>query len=268
MFDAADVAGSTTCECKGWCWGEEGVCCAPGGKECNADPPHRKACRTCVPHHNPAQHTNTNCSPRRIKACALLLNFQKNLTHEFSCCAVQCTPIRTAPVIEVIARCEELHIIMRNRLVILSLSLSFVAVLDAANNAEHTSQQQQPPAAAAVTGLLTRVIGSHAAAKFSLSITAAATPDGGDATATATLTDGPEGTIVITGSDLATLSYGVGWYLRERCNTTLTWVKTGGMRGATVRCRYVRACVRACACVCVCMCSRITFGLLLSRGCC
>lgn len=34
MFDAVDVAGSTTCECgTGWCWGEEGVCCAAGSKE-------------------------------------------------------------------------------------------------------------------------------------------------------------------------------------------------------------------------------------------
>jgi alpha-N-acetylglucosaminidase len=42
--------------------------------------------------------------------------------------------------------------------------------------------------------------------------------------------------VAIEGTSVSSLAYGIGIYLRERCNVTLTWEKTGGIGGAAARC--------------------------------
>ena len=104
-----------------------------------------------------------------------------------------------------------------------------------------------------VLDLLTRVLGPSAASNFVLSVgpiescTATAGGDRPSSDGTgqgglqfgecATVRDGSAaGTVEVRGTSTSSLAFGIGQYLRERCNTTLTWVKTGGMDGARRHC--------------------------------
>ena len=98
----------------------------------------------------------------------------------------------------------------------------------------HAGLQEVP-----VKKLLSRIVGQAAAAKFELSVANATTTStcASPVGECVTVSDGAAaGSIVIQGSSVSSLAFGVGMYLRERCNTTLTWVKTGGMGGAATRC--------------------------------
>jgi alpha-N-acetylglucosaminidase len=52
------------------------------------------------------------------------------------------------------------------------------------------------------------------------------------------VTDSADGRIAISASDASTLSSGLGFYLRERCNMTIGWTRGGGNNGVEVPARW------------------------------
>ena len=99
------------------------------------------------------------------------------------------------------------------------------------------------PAAAApdttpVHDMLGSIIGAPEASRFDLSVVAAGSGCASQVGECTRLADAP-GTpdrVAIQGTSLSSLSFGVGVYLEERCNVTLTWIKTGGYGDARARC--------------------------------
>jgi hypothetical protein len=106
------------------------------------------------------------------------------------------------------------------------------------------TRQGPPPRAHpvdAVADLLNRTIGAVGAAHFVLQVTTSADTDSpasaapasassggsGGGGETVMLSDTSDGKVLVSGSSAQALGYGVGMFLREVCNTSLTWVKTG-----------------------------------------
>ena len=81
-----------------------------------------------------------------------------------------------------------------------------------------------------VSSLIDRVVGSGASLAFLLTLDPTfACPESPTVKECVRLSDAAGGRIGIRGTSLASLTFGVGVYLRERCHATLTWVKTGGL---------------------------------------
>eukprot|EP00051_Salpingoeca_urceolata_P002963 m.54130 g.54130 ORF g.54130 m.54130 type:complete len:237 (-) comp12435_c0_seq4:1926-2636(-) len=102
-----------------------------------------------------------------------------------------------------------------------------------AARAQPTTPPTQP-----VADMLARVIGPSAAANVELVLTTS--PPAACNQKHSTLADVPDdcvvvsagskpGTVLVKGTSVGALGYGCGRYLRDSCNTTLTWLKTGGM---------------------------------------
>jgi hypothetical protein len=90
-----------------------------------------------------------------------------------------------------------------------------------------------------VHDMLGSIIGAPAASRFDLSVVAAVVSSCASPVGECTrLADAPgaPGRVAIQGTSLSSLSFGVGVYLQERCNVTLTWIKTGGYGDAAARC--------------------------------
>ena len=90
-----------------------------------------------------------------------------------------------------------------------------------------------PPAetVAPVAAMIERVI-PGGAAHFALSLVDRAELPGACDSAVGecvALADLPDGRVGISGTSLPSLGFGVGTFLRARCNASLTWVKTGGL---------------------------------------
>lgn len=85
---------------------------------------------------------------------------------------------------------------------------------------------------------LVRLVGVSAAAKFDLDINSDACPSSdGEVLECASLANaGTDGHIAITGSSVNSLVFGIGTYVKQYCNVSLTWVKTGGMERARTSC--------------------------------
>jgi alpha-N-acetylglucosaminidase len=97
---------------------------------------------------------------------------------------------------------------------------------------QQPEQPEQP-----VQMMLARVVGSASAAQFDLLVGPVGDNCASKVHECAVLADGPaKGRISIQGTSVSSLAFGIGMYLRERCNSSLTWVKTGGMQGAKMRC--------------------------------
>jgi hypothetical protein len=82
--------------------------------------------------------------------------------------------------------------------------------------------------------LLKRVVGSAAAELFELSIDATVCPSSEECAVLADSTT--HGRVDIQGSTINSLTFGIGHYLKHRCNASLSWVKTGGMGAAKQNC--------------------------------
>ena len=103
-----------------------------------------------------------------------------------------------------------------------------LAVLASLQAAVHAAAP--PSTTAPIAALIERVL-PGASPHFALTIGPPAS--GCDSAAAAgecvALGDTPDGRIGITGTSLPSLGFGLGTYLRSRCNASLTWQKTGGL---------------------------------------
>jgi len=89
----------------------------------------------------------------------------------------------------------------------------------------------------AVRSVLENVVGAPAASRFELTVdTDSSWPCHSPVGECVHLADAADGKVAIEGSSVSSLAFGVGAYLRDSCNVTLTWVKTGGMADAAARC--------------------------------
>jgi alpha-N-acetylglucosaminidase len=77
---------------------------------------------------------------------------------------------------------------------------------------------------------LERLVGSNSSALFELSITSE--PCASNMNCSSLADSSTLGHIAITGSSVNDLLFGIGTYIKQYCNVSLTWTKTGGMSGA------------------------------------
>jgi alpha-N-acetylglucosaminidase len=80
--------------------------------------------------------------------------------------------------------------------------------------------------------LLVRLVGPSTATNFQLAIN----DDACKSSDCASLANADNGNVLITGSNVNSLTFGIGTYVKRYCNASLTWTKTGGMDRAKTAC--------------------------------
>ena len=84
--------------------------------------------------------------------------------------------------------------------------------------------------------LLMRLVGPTTAKRFDLSIGSACGAAAGASECATLSTNASTGNVRIVGSNVNSLTFGIGHYVKDYCNTSLTWTKTGGMGRAKHAC--------------------------------